>query len=71
MQKTVWRHKEQLIDIHLRRGEDSEEDKIKYLQEAAILVQFKHPNVIGFYGILVDGLQVMHAYLLGKSQILH
>ena len=31
------------------------EDKIKFLQEAAIMVQFKHPNVIQLYGIVTDG----------------
>ena len=31
------------------------EDKIKFLQEAAIMAQFKHPNVIQLYGIVTDG----------------
>ncbi|KAL5475523.1 hypothetical protein EMCRGX_G025350 [Ephydatia muelleri] len=35
------------------------EDKIKFLQEAAIMAQFKHPNVIQLYGIVTDGEQVM------------
>ena len=34
------------------------EDKIKFLQEAAIMSQFKHPNVIQLYGIVTDGEQV-------------
>ena len=34
------------------------EDKIKFLQEAAIMAQFKHPNVIQLYGIVTDGEQV-------------
>ena len=29
--------------------------KVKFLQEAAIMVQFKHPNVIQLYGIVTDG----------------
>ena len=29
-----------------------------FLQEATILSQLKHPNIITFYGIVVDGMQV-------------
>ena len=31
------------------------EDKIKFLQEAAIMGQFKHPNVVEMYGVITDG----------------
>ncbi len=54
----MWRKEEKEIAVHLRQSDSSEDEKIKFLQEAAILVQFKHPNVITFYGVLVDGLQV-------------
>ena len=33
----------------------SEEDKVKFLQEAAIMGQFSHPNVVKLYGIVVEG----------------
>ena len=34
---------------------DSEEgEKIKFLQEAAIMGQFKHPNVVTMYGVVVQ-----------------
>ena len=33
----------------------SEEDKVKFLQEAAIMGQFSHPNVVKLYGIVIDG----------------
>ena len=29
--------------------------KVKFLQEAAIMAQFRHPNVILLYGIVLDG----------------
>ena len=29
--------------------------KVKFLQEAAIMAQFRHPNVIQMYGIVTDG----------------
>ena len=32
-----------------------QDDKVKFLQEAAIMAQFKHPNVIQLYGIVTDG----------------
>ena len=29
--------------------------KVKFLQEAAIMAQFRHPNVIQLYGVVTDG----------------
>ena len=29
--------------------------KVKFLQEAAIMAQFRHPNVFLLYGIVLDG----------------
>ena len=29
--------------------------KVKFLQEAAIMAQFRHPNVIQLYGIVTNG----------------
>ena len=31
------------------------EAKVRFLQEAAIMAQFRHPNVIQLYGIVTDG----------------
>ena len=31
------------------------EDRVKFLQEAAIMGQFKHPNVVTMYGVVTDG----------------
>ena len=33
----------------------SEEDRIKFLQEAAIMGQFNHPNIIRLLGITLEG----------------
>eukprot|EP00731_Ephydatia_muelleri_P014959 Em0008g679a len=33
--------------------------KVKFLQEAAIMAQFRHPNVIQLYGIVLDGEPIM------------
>ena len=32
-----------------------EEDRVKFLQEAAIMGQFKHPNVVTLYGVVSKG----------------
>ena len=37
------------------KPEADEEDKVKFLQEAAIMAQFKHPNVINLYGVVSTG----------------
>ena len=33
----------------------TEEDKIKFLQEAAIMGQFLHPNVVKLHGVVTVG----------------
>ena len=38
----------------LKEG-SSETDKVKFLQEAAIMAQFKHPNVVSLYGVRSKG----------------
>ena len=40
----------------------SEEDKIKFLQEAAIMGQFSHPNVIKLHGVVTVGEPVSCVY---------
>lgn len=32
----------------------SEEDRVKFLQEAAIMGQFKHVNVVAMHGVITD-----------------
>ena len=41
-----------------------QDDKVKFLQEAAIMAQFKHPNVIQLYGIVTDGQPVGCVYIV-------
>ncbi len=38
----------------LKEG-SKEEDRVKFLQEATIVGQFKHPNVIKMCGVITDG----------------
>ena len=38
----------------------SENDRVRFLKEAAIMGQFSHPNVVEFHGIVSDGEPVSH-----------
>ena len=40
----------------------NDEDRVKFLQEAAIMGQFKHPNVVTMYGVVTDGEPVSLAF---------
>ena len=46
----------------LKPGSD-EMDQVKFLQEAAIMGQFKHPNVIKLYGMVTVGEPVSRVYI--------
>ncbi len=37
-----------------------EEERVKFLQEAAIMGQFKDPNVVTMYGVVTAGEPVSH-----------
>jgi serine/threonine protein kinase len=51
----------------LKEG-SKEEDRIKFLQEAAIMGQFKHPNVVEMYGVVTQGEPVStHRQALSKA----
>ena len=41
-------------------GEQTHENRVKLLQEAAITSQFRHPNVIKLYGVVSGNNQVRH-----------
>ena len=38
----------------LNEGSD-EQDRVKFLQEAAIMGQFRHPNVVTMHGVVTEG----------------
>ena len=46
----------------LKEG-SGEEDRVKFLQEAAIMGQFKHHNVVTMYGVVTDGEPVSYLAL--------
>ena len=58
----VWSHpttgrKEIEVAVKTIKNGSSEEDRVKFLQEAAIMGQFHHPNIVKILGI-VEGNEV-------------
>ncbi len=45
----------------LKEG-SGEEDRVKFLQEAAIMGQFRNPNVINVFGCVTDGEPVRYLH---------
>ena len=43
------------VAVKTLEGGAGEEDRVKFLQEAAIMGQFDHPNIIKLLGITFDG----------------
>ena len=50
VEKGVWQRNGQEVGVALKKLNNGQ-DKIKLLQEAAIMVQFHHPNVLYLYGV--------------------
>ena len=60
---------EEEVAVKTMEDEASEEDRVKFLQEAAIMGQFDHPNIVKIMGIMVIEDQVsthdiVHCYWL-------
>jgi serine/threonine protein kinase len=64
----------------LKEG-SGEEDRVKFLQEAAIMGQFKHHNVVTIYGVITEGepvsqvngacMPVDYSYMAGVFKVVH
>ena len=55
--KGIWTCTKDNVEVAvktLKKG-SSEDDRVKFLQEAAIMGQFRHPNVVAMYGVVTDG----------------
>lgn len=46
-----------ILEVAVKTLKDGseEKDKVKFLQEATIMAQFKHPNVVSLYGVVSSG----------------
>ena len=62
--RVMWHHSDrgesvkEEVAVKSMKGEASEEERVKFLQEAAIMGQFKHPNIVKIVGILVTESEV-------------
>ena len=55
--KGVWQSPKGAMDVAVKQLQSgaSEEEKVKFLQEAAINGQFRHPNVVQLMGVVTVG----------------
>ena len=55
--KTLWSISGATKELAIKtlRAELPEEEKVRFLQEAAIMGQFSHPNVVKLYGVVTMG----------------
>lgn len=54
MSEGVWQNGIRSVQVAVKILNDgtTESDKVKFLQEAAIMAQFKHPNVVLLHGVV-------------------
>ena len=52
------------VAVKTMTEETSEEDKVKFLQEAAIMGQFKQANILRIQGIIMDGDMVRYIIII-------
>ena len=55
--KGLWESPKGQMEVAVKTLKEGsgEEDRVKFLQEAAIMGQFKHHNVVETYGLITDG----------------
>ena len=53
VEQGVWRNGARNIQIAVKESA-SRSDRIKFLQEAAIIAQFKHPNIVSLHGVVCE-----------------
>ena len=58
------------LAVKTLRPELPDEEKVRFLQEAAIMGQFSHPNVVKLYGVVTVGEPVsygMHVFIIDNE----
>ena len=55
--KGVWHSPNGPVDVAIKtlKTESTEEQMVKFLQEAAIMGQFHHPNIVELHGVVAVG----------------
>ena len=55
VEKGIWESKGYFeVALKTLKAGSEDMDKVKFLQEAAIMAQFKHPNIVILYGVVSD-----------------
>ena len=54
MERGLWKDGARNVQVAVKLLKEgaAQEDKVKFLQEAAIMAQFKHSNVVSLYGVV-------------------
>ena len=64
-----WKSADYSLEVALKTlsGKQSLDGRKRLLQEAAIMSQFKHPNVVKLYGVVCDDEKVLYHLHLSKT----
>ena len=52
--KAAWTYGDKQVEVAVKTLTDSA-NTVKFLQEAAIMVQFRHPNILTLHGVVSAG----------------
>ena len=71
---TWYRQSDEVLEVALKAQNSSQDEsndpgRIKLLQEAAIMVQFSHPNVLKLYGVArhIDSVRSLSDYIISSA----
>ena len=69
VEQGVWKEGARSVPVAVKLLKEgaSEINKVKFLQEAAIMAQFKHPNVVSLYGVVSKDQSVCNLHMLSIS----
>ena len=61
--RALWKESHTAVAVKILKNSSSEGDKVRFLQEAAIMGQFHHPNVVKLHGVVTTGEPVSETQL--------
>ena len=67
----IWLNGSQEVKMAMKRLRDdaSSSDKVKFLQEAVIMAQFNHENVIKLLGMVLEDNPVSYSFIKQSSDL--
>ena len=71
VKKGVWQSPSGAVEVAIKTLKSSalQEDRVKFLQEGAIMGQFRHPNVVQLHGVVREGKMVINTLFISSHQI--